>query len=62
MSVQITELGHQENTKRQSRRTNAAVRAVQDVFGVSQKAAQGPAYRFMRLVAYSALRQQGAKG
>jgi hypothetical protein len=43
----------------QSRRSNLAVRAVMDVYGIDQKAAQGWMYKPVRVTAYAALRIAG---
>jgi hypothetical protein len=61
MTQPITKLGTQPHTKFQSRRSNIAVRAVMDVFDVSQAAAQGEMYRPERIAAYAALRLAGVK-
>lgn len=55
----ITNLGAQLGTKMQSRRSNLAVRAVMDVYGIDQKAAQGWMYKPVRVTAYAALRIAG---
>ncbi len=59
MTQPITELGPQTGTKTQSRRSNLAVRAVMDVYTVTQKTAQSELYYAPRVVAYSALRLAG---
>ena len=59
MTQAITKLGTQPETKFQSKRSNLAVRAVMDVYTVTQKTAQSELYYAPRVVAYSALRLAG---
>jgi hypothetical protein len=54
--TRISKLGEQPDTASRVRDYNAAIRAVMDVEGVNQKVAQGPDYRWARLIGYSAVK------